>query len=236
MKSKFYISGMTCSNCQKTVSDKIKAYEGVMGVKVSLESGLAEIDSKQNLEVYEISKLLGSKYFVKGDISLPKKETKSKLRQLTPLFLIFSYLIMGTFYISSQINASYERSMQIFMGLFFIIFSFFKFLDYDSFPTSFMRYDPLAKKIPFYANLYPFLETALGIAFLIEWNLPVVLTITLLVLSITSLGVIKTLVNKTEINCACLGTLLKLPMTEATLIENIIMLGMSCILLISYFI
>ncbi|MFL2601102.1 MAG: heavy-metal-associated domain-containing protein [Flavobacteriaceae bacterium] len=236
MKSKFYISGMTCSNCQKTVSDKIKAYEGVMGVKVSLESGLAEIDSKQNLEVYEISKLLGSKYFVKGDISLSKKETKSKLRQLTPLFLIFSYLIMGTFYISSQINASYERSMQIFMGLFFIIFSFFKFLDYDSFPTSFIRYDPLAKKIPFYANLYPFLETALGIAFLIEWNLPVVLTITLLVLSITSLGVIKTLVNKTEINCACLGTLLKLPMTEATLIENIIMLGMSCILLISYFI
>lgn len=236
MKSKFYISGMTCSNCQKTVSDKIKAYEGVMGVKVSLESGLAEIDSKQNLEVYEISKLLGSKYFVKGDISLSKKETKSKLRQLTPLFLIFSYLIMGTFYISSQINASYERSMQIFMGLFFIIFSFFKFLDYASFPTSFIRYDPLAKKIPFYANLYPFLETALGIAFLIEWNLPVVLTITLLVLSITSLGVIKTLVNKTEINCACLGTLLKLPMTEATLIENIIMLGMSCILLISYFI
>ena len=236
MKSKFYISGMTCSNCQKTVSDKIKAYEGVMGVKVSLESGLAEIDSKQNLEVYEISKLLGSKYFVKSDISLPKKETKSKLRQLTPLFLIFSYLIMGTFYISSQINASYERSMQIFMGLFFIIFSLFKFLDYDSFPTSFIRYDPLAKKIPFYANLYPFLETALGIAFLIEWNLPVVLTITLLVLSITSLGVIKTLVNKTEINCACLGTLLKLPMTEATLIENIIMLGMSCILLISYFI
>ena len=236
MKSKFYISGMTCSNCQKTVSDKIKAYEGVMGVKVSLESGLAEIDSKQNLEVYEISKLLGSKYFVKGDISLSKKETKSKLRQLTPLFLIFSYLIMGTFYISSQINASYERSMQIFMGLFFIIFSFFKFLDYDSFPTSFIRYDPLAKKIPFYANLYPFLETALGIAFLIEWNLPIVLTITLLILSITSLGVIKTLVNKTEINCACLGTLLKLPMTEATLIENIIMLGMSCILLISYFI
>ena len=236
MKSKFYISGMTCSNCQKTVSDKIKAYEGVKGVKVSLESGLVEIDSKQNLEAYEISKLLGSEYFVKGDISLSKKETKSKLRQLTPLFLIFSYLIMGTFYISSQINASYERSMQVFMGLFFIIFSFFKFLDYDNFPTSFIRYDPLAKKIPFYANLYPFLETALGIAFLIEWNLPIVLTITLLVLSITSLGVIKTLVNKTEINCACLGTLLKLPMTEATLIENVIMLGMSSILLISYFI
>ena len=236
MKSKFHISGMTCLNCQKTVSDKIKSYRGVLGVKVDLKSGIAEIDSKQFIEVKEISKLLGAKFTVKGEIPLSKKETKSKLRQLTPLFLIFSYLMVGTFYISIQINASYERSMQIFMGLFFIIFSLFKFLDYGGFPVSFKRYDPLAKKIPFYANLYPFLETALGIAFLIEWNLPVILSVTLLVLSITSLGVIKTLVNKTEIDCACLGTSLKLPMTEATLIENLIMLSMSSILLISYFI
>ena len=235
MKSKFHISGMTCLNCQKTVSDKIKSYRGVLGVKVDLKSGIAEIDSKQFIEIEEISELLGTKYTVKGDISLSKKETKLKLKQLTPLFLIFSYLIMGTFYISSQINANYEKSMQIFMGLFFVIFSLFKFLDYRGFPTSFMRYDPLAKKIPFYANLYPFLETALGIAFLIGWNLPVILSITLLVLSITSIGVIKTLVNKNEIDCACLGTSLKLPMTEATLIENVIMLSMSCILLISYF-
>ena len=85
-------------------------------------------------------------------------------------------------------------------------------------------------------QIYPFIETALGISLLIGWNLPVILTITLLVLSITSLGVIKTLVNKTDIDCACLGTSLKLPMTEATLIENIIMLSMSCNLLISYFI
>ena len=236
MKSKFHISGMTCLNCQKTVSDKIKSYGGVLGVKVDLKSGIAEIDSKQFIEIKEISKLLGTRYTVKGDTSLSKKETKSKLRQLTPLFLIFSYLTLGTFYISILINASYEKSMQIFMGLFFIIFSLFKFLDYDSFPDSFKRYDPLAKKIPFYANLYPFIETALGIAFLIEWNLPIILFVTLLVLSITSLGVIKTLVNKTEIDCACLGTSLKLPMTEATLVENVIMLSMSSILLISYFI
>ena len=74
MKSKFYISGMTCSNCQKTVSDKIKAYEGVLEVKVSLETGLVEIDSKQYLDVYEISNLLGTKYSVKRDISRSKKK------------------------------------------------------------------------------------------------------------------------------------------------------------------
>jgi len=34
------------------------------------------------------------------------------------------------------------------------------------------------------------------------------------------------LINKRIIECACLGTALKLPMTEATLIENAIMLVM----------
>ena len=51
MKSKFHISGMTCLNCQKTVSDKIKSYGGVLGVKVDLKSGIAEIDSNNLLRL-----------------------------------------------------------------------------------------------------------------------------------------------------------------------------------------
>ena len=100
----------------------------------------------------------------------------------------------------------------------------------------FKRYDPLAKRIPGYAKLYPFLETALGIAFLFEWQLPLILLLTLVILSFTTYGVIRVLIQKSEIECVCLGTALKLPMTEATLIENGIMLTMSSILLIGYII
>jgi len=46
------------------------------------------------------------------------------------------------------------------------------------------------------------------------------------------LGVIKSLFNKDQIECACLGTSMKLPMTEATLIENIIMISMALSFLI----
>ena len=129
-----------------------------------------------------------------------------------------------------------ERSMQIFMGLFFIVFSFFKFLDYKGFPDSFKRYDPLAKRIPGYARIYPFIETFLGIAYLAELELPRVLLITLVILSFTTFGVFRTLIKKSEIECACLGTRMKLPMTEATLIENGVMLTMSIILLKGYII
>lgn len=234
MKSSYHITGMTCMGCQKTVTEKIKTMTGVEAVDVALDSGLAVIQSKKSLTLKELSQTLGSKYTVSAvsqDISVPED---SKLKQLTPLFLIFSYLIVGTLFLSHQLQVGPERGMQIFMGLFFIVFSFFKFLDYKGFPDSFKRYDPLAKRIPAYANLYPFLETALGIAFLGSWQLPIVLSITLGVLSFTTFGVLRALVQKAEIECACLGTVLKLPMTEATLIENGIMLIMASILLAGY--
>lgn len=234
MKSSYHIIGMTCMGCQKTVSEKINTIAGVEAVDVALDSGLAVIQSKRSFTLEELSQALGTKYVV-SDIPQDNPMAKySKLKQLTPLFLIFTYLIVGTLFLSYQLQVDPERGMQIFMGLFFIVFSFFKFLDYKGFPDSFKRYDPLAKRIPAYAILYPFLETALGVAFLGSWQLPIVLTLTLGVLSFTSFGVLRALAQKEEIECACLGTVLKLPMTEATLIENGIMLIMASILLAGY--
>jgi hypothetical protein len=118
-----------------------------------------------------------------------------------------------------------------FMGLFFIVFSFFKMLDLKNFPSSFRMYDPLAKKISFYAWMYPFIETALGLLFLLRFEITIALYSTLVILGITTIGVTKTLLDKKSIQCACLGTALKLPMTEATFIENTIMLVMAAIML-----
>ena len=52
------------------------------------------------------------------------------------------------------------------------------------------------------------------------------LWLTLGILSIT-LGVDRVLMFKQQIQCACLGSVLNLPMTEATLIENAVMIGMA---------
>ena len=120
-----------------------------------------------------------------------------------------------------------------FMGLFFIVFSFFKMLDLKNFPISFSMYDPLAEKILFYGWVYPFIEIALGLMFLVRFELNIALYVTIVILGITTFGVAKTLMNKKNIQCACLGTALKLPMTEATLIENALMLSMSIFLVLS---
>ena len=113
------------------------------------------------------------------------------------------------------------------MGLFFFVFSFFKFLDLKGFQQSFRRYDPLAKLLPFYGWVYPFIELTLGVLFLTQLEAQLALWVTLVILSITTVGVIKVLLSREKIQCACLGSVLNLPMTEATLIENAVMIGMA---------
>ena len=119
-----------------------------------------------------------------------------------------------------------------FMGLFYIVFSFFKFLDFKGFPESFKMYDPLAKVVPVYGWIYPFIEVALGIMFLMRIEISLALIITLIILGITTIGVTKTLLDKKSIQCACLGTALKLPMTKATFIENSVMIVMAVMMLL----
>ena len=97
-------------------------------------------------------------------------------------------------------------------------------------------YDPLAKVIPFYGWLYPFIETILGLMFLFRFQLFNAIVITIFLLSITTYGVIKTLRNKKKIQCACLGTAIKLPMTIATLIENGIMILMAIVSFINMYV
>ena len=62
---------------------------------------------------------------------------------------------------------------------------------------------------------------------MLSWQVELALWITVFILGSTTLGVVQQLRKKSSIQCACLGTVLNLPMTEATLVENTIMLGMA---------
>ena len=237
MEYHLYIQGMTCQNCLEEIMGKMNSIQGVSYVDVSLETGKTILRSTKQIHIDKLSRILGEKYTISKDkieFKQYKPNTESKLKALFPLFLIFGYLILAMLFLAHLTDASLKDAMLYFMGLFFITFSFFKFLDYKGFPVSFSRYDPLAKKSLFYAKIYPFLETVLGISFLFSWQLPLILGITLVLLSITTYGVVQSILNKSEIDCACLGTAIRLPMTEATLIENGIMIMMSCILILDY--
>ena len=94
-------------------------------------------------------------------------------------------------------------------------------------------YDVLAKKIPAGAYLYVFIELGLGIAFLINFNPILTNSITVIVMSISIIGVLQSVLNKKKIQCACLGAVFNLPMSTVTIIEDALMIAMSGIMLIT---
>ena len=226
----YKISGMTCSSCVATVTKAIESIRNVKNVTVSLDAGLAVVESNEDVSIDVIHSVLPDKFSVKPfkyyeDMNTDDKE--SFLAKLFPLILILSYISLTSIIIN--FGRSLDDLMMDFMGIFFIVFSFFKFLDYKSFPNSFAMYDPLAKALPLYGWIYPFIETILGLMFLFRFQLFTSIVITILSLSITTYGVVNVLKNKQTIQCACLGTAIKLPMTIATLIENGIMIIMALI-------
>ena len=239
MRQNVKISGMTCQACVSSVTEKLISLDEVKDLKIDLAEGDVVLEVSKTLTLEKLTFVLLPNYIPslekRAVSTVPMEQSPSKLKQLFPLFLIFAYLIAAS--ILLQKNSFRITDFMIdFMGLFFVVFSFFKFLDYKGFPNAFARYDPLAKRSAFYAKIYPFIETLLGLMLLLRWQLNFAFITTIAILSITTFGVVYTLFDKNKINCACLGTALKLPMTEATLIENVIMLVMAVTMLFYQFV
>lgn len=236
MKHTYNITGMTCNVCVASVSKDLIRVEGVIKVNVSLDKGEVEIESDRHILLGILQSAISEKYKIQLKKEVAEQNAfgaaieKSKLRQLKPLILIFIYLFTAAFLLNFK-DWSIANAMMDFMGLFYIVFSFFKLLDLKGFPSSFRMYDPLAKAFPVYGRVYPFLELALGLMFLMRFQITIALITTIVILGITTFGVTRTLLDKKSIQCACLGTALKLPMTEATFIENAIMLIMAVLML-----
>jgi hypothetical protein len=75
--------------------------------------------------------------------------------------------------------------------------------------------------------IYPFVELALGLAYLANWNPLITNWITLIIMGFSAIGVIKAVMDKRSIRCACLGTVFKLPMSTVTIIEDLGMVAMA---------
>ncbi|MCC1483996.1 heavy-metal-associated domain-containing protein [Winogradskyella immobilis] len=242
MTRTYKISGMTCNNCKASVLSALLAIPNVGDVSINLEKAEATLKLKTPIGVSELQNALPEKYRISEvgvDHNLTSeneinKSQQTELKQLFPLFLIFGYITITAVLLNNN-PWNTEAFMLDFMGLFYIVFSFFKLLDLKGFSQSFKMYDPLAKVMPLYRHTYPFIEVALGLAFLFRFQIEKALILTLLILGITTIGVTRVLRKKTKIQCACLGTALKLPMTKATFIENSIMIVMAIVMLLKLY-
>jgi hypothetical protein len=121
--------------------------------------------------------------------------------------------------------------MHDFMGFFLVVFSMFKFFDMEGFADGFQMYDLLAKRFRPYAYIYPFIELGLGLGYLSHRQPKLIYGATVIVLAFGSIGVVRALLKGLDIECACMGTVLHVPLSTVALIEDLGMAVMGAAML-----
>lgn len=126
----------------------------------------------------------------------------------------------------------FAESLRYFMGVFMVVFASFKLIGYKMFVMMFPGYDIVAKRFKAYAYAFPLIQMALGLAYLVD-VLPVTRdVIVLLFTGLASIGVFQEVYKrKSGVHCACLGNVIKLPLSTVSFIEDVGMFVMAATML-----
>jgi copper chaperone CopZ len=231
------ITGMTCEGCEYKIQHLFEQLPGVISAKADRITGNITLETERHIRQTEVQELLKPYPKYKSEVLsvLPEMEEEKASFWIIyqPLLLIFAF-ITGVSVLTGFENGNFSRmlAMQHFMAGFFLTFSFFKLLNLKDFASSYAMYDLLAKRIPAYGFVYPFIELALGIAYLTGFQMFITSVVALVVMSFSSLGVVQSLLNKQKIRCACLGAVFNLPMSTVTLVEDLLMVAMAGVMLL----
>lgn len=239
MTHTYNITGMTCGNCVAKAKSQLLMVGDVADAEVQLTAPQATITMQKHIPLnvlqnalskagnYKITEANGGQHHAK-----PAEESRSWFNTYKPILVIGAYIIGITVLIEAVKGSfNWEIWMQNFMAGFFIVFSFFKLLNLKGFAESYSTYDIIAKKWPGWGYVYAFIELGLGIAYLLNFNPLLTNAVTFVVMSISSIGVLQSVLNKRKIQCACLGAVFNLPMSTVTIIEDALMIVMSGIML-----
>ena len=155
-----------------------------------------------------------------------------RIADYIPLIIIFCVIIAITCGLQWYRGFSFIGALSDFMAAFFLIFGFFKIINWPQFVQAYGEYDLLAQKSVAYAYAYPLIEIGLGILYLLRLFPVFTNVVTFIIMCISSLGVLVALRKKNNIVCACLGAVFKLPMTYVSLFEDLLMVTMALVMLI----
>ncbi len=232
---------MTCNSCVAKVKNELLKYGDITAAEVQLTNPQARISMQQHVTTATLQQVIqkAGNYTItdagKNDMEAGEMEEKTWLAAYQPLLLIAAYITGLSFLLSAQAGGiDWMQWMNVFMSGFFLTFSFFKLLNLKGFAQSYQMYDIVAKRLPAWGYIYAFIELLLGIAYALHFDPVITNTATLIIMSVSLVGVLQSVLNKRKIQCACLGTVFNLPMSTVTIVEDGAMILMSGIMLASY--
>lgn len=243
MKHQYIVSGMTCDGCRKKVAATLAKVDGVTVADVTLDPPQATITMDRHVPESDLNAALASagSYSLKEIADARHHKPAPAVQELPeksvttykPLLVVVGYILLAT--AISQINLGrfdWMEAMRVFMGSFFLAFSFFKLLDLKGFAYAYMSYDIIARRWLPWGYAYPMIELLLGVAYLTGFDPFITNAVTLVVMGVSSVGVIQSVLDKRQIKCACLGTGFNLPMSTVTIIEDVSMVVMAAAMLV----
>ncbi len=209
----------------KTGFDALKTAVAASGKYVLMPNNTSNMAPDQSIRAQAAPEIIAN-----------ESTSPSWLSTYSPLLLILAYILGASVLLQigmgGTASISGEETMRYFMAGFFLVFSFFKLLDVNAFADAYSGYDLLAKRWRGWGLMYPFVELALGIAYLAHLNPVLTHWATIIVMGFSAVGVIKAVASKTQIQCACLGTVFKLPMSTVTIVEDVGMVAMAVVMLV----
>jgi copper chaperone CopZ len=237
MTHQYTITGMTCGKCVARVKNELLKLGDITSADVQLDTPQATISMTRHIGLPVLQQTISKA----GQYTIHETEHYNPSRQeetgdkpsYYPIFLIFGY-ITGISVLIQVVKGSFSwmQWMGHFMAGFFFVFSFFKLINLRGFAEGYGSYDIVAKKFPVWGFIYPFIELLLAIAFLVSFAPLGTNIVTFLIMGISCIGVIQALLRKTKFQCACLGTVIKLPLSKVTLFEDLLMMAMSAAMII----
>lgn len=242
MQLTYTIDGMHCSGCAAKVAGALTTVSGVRAVDVRLEDGRVKIDANRSLDTAELQMALsGSGAFkvsrLLSDEGAPVARTpvEGRLSRVWPLIAMLTSVGLFALIKNTPVAFSahwWHSAMLDYMAGFFLLFGMLKIFNLRQFAKMFGQYDPLAAAIPGWALVYPFVEIALGSAFLLRSAVDFANVAVVVLLGVGMVGIWRKLNANEELSCACLGGVFDVPITRLTLAENGAMVGMAAAMLI----
>lgn len=240
MTHTYQVEGMTCRSCEGKVKSSLLSLPDVTAAEASKDEKTVTVTMDKHISLDTLQKALGgkdSKYTISAlEHNELAEQARSWWQTYKPVLLIFGYITLVTFLVQlAGAQIDYMQWMRHFMAGFFLVFSFFKLLNLQGFADSYAMYDIVAKRARSWGYIYAFVELSLGLAYLTDFNPLAVNIITLVVMSVSIIGVLQSVLNRKQIQCACLGAVFNLPMSTITIIEDALMIGMSAVMLFAMY-
>lgn len=233
METRIFRTNLKCASCVAKLAPVLDSDPGVTSWSVAVDDPRKPLTlSGKNIGLeFAKSALRKAGFDALDEIGDSAQPVQPWHKTYFPVLLILGYLV--AFVGLSQVRSgewNWMSAMRNFMGGFFVTFSFFKVLNLSGFADAYATYDIAAMRLHAYGYIYPFIELALGIAYLGAFGGLITDVLTLAVMSLSTIGVVRSLLKKHTIRCACLGTVFNLPMSKITLIEDLSMVAMSAIM------